>query len=80
VEQLELLVWMSTLKNLKLVMHCLLNNSLSYQPLNHIFCGMVMVLRLTYWESIHGNNLGHVHKLFSTYFRKLFKVAYENNL
>jgi hypothetical protein len=29
VEQLELLVWMSTIKNLKLVMHYLLNNTIS---------------------------------------------------
>lgn len=30
-------------------------------------------------ERGYGNNLWHVHKLLSAYFRKLSRIAYENN-
>jgi hypothetical protein len=32
------------------------------------------------WERVYGNNIWHVHSLFSTYFHKFSMIAYENNL
>jgi len=40
---------------------------------------LAWVLVRLFWRA-YGNNLWHIHKLFSAYFCSFYRIAYENNL